>query len=63
MIWRGDTRQIYVLYDEGRDRDYEVYQDTRNEGQSIEIEEVPPQGLLAPVRGFGTLWASELGVL
>jgi hypothetical protein len=62
MVWRGDTRQIYVLYGKGRDRDYEVYQDTWNEGQPIEIEETPPQGLLAPVRGFGKLWASEPGV-
>jgi hypothetical protein len=62
MVWRGDTGQIYVLYDDGRDRYYETYQDTWNEGEPIEIEEAPPQGLLAPVRGFGKLWASQAGV-
>ena len=60
MVWCGDTREIYVLYDDGRYTTYyEIYQDTWNEGEPIEIEETPPQGLLAPVRGFGKLWASQ----
>jgi hypothetical protein len=63
MVWRGDTREIYVLYDDGRYKTYyEIYQDTWNEGEPINIEETPPPGLLAPVRGFGKLWASQPGV-
>jgi hypothetical protein len=59
MVWRGDTREIYVLYDNGS---YETYQDTWNEGEPINIEETPPQGLLPPVRGFGKLWTSQPSV-
>jgi hypothetical protein len=58
-VWRGDTREIYVLYDDGS---YETYQDTWNEGEPINIEETPPQGLLPPVRGFGKLWTSQPSV-
>ncbi|MGA9351051.1 MAG: LysM peptidoglycan-binding domain-containing protein [Anaerolineae bacterium] len=59
MVWRGDTREVYVLYDDGS---YETYPDTWNEGEPINIEETPPQGLLPPVRGFGKLWTSQPGV-
>ena len=59
MVWRGDTREIYVLYDDGS---YETYQDTWNEGEPISIEETPPQGLLPPVRGFGKLWTDQPAV-
>jgi hypothetical protein len=59
MVWRSDTRQIYVLYD---DATYETYEDTWNEGDPIGIEGTPPPGLSSPVRGFGKLWASQPGV-
>jgi len=59
MVWRGDTREIYVLYDNDS---YETYQDTWSEGEPISIEETPPQGLLPPVRGFGKLWTSQPSV-
>ncbi len=59
MVWRSDTRQIYVLYD---DATYETYEDTWNEGDPIDIEGTPPPGLSSPVRGFGKLWASQPGV-
>ena len=56
MVWRGDTREIYVLYDDGR---YESYEDTWQEGDPVYIQDTPPPGLLAPVRGFGHLYASQ----
>jgi hypothetical protein len=56
MAWRGDTREIYVLYDDGR---YETYEDTWQEGDPIELPGTPPAGLYAPVRGFGKLYAGR----
>ena len=56
MIWREDTREIYVLYDDG---DYETYLDTWQEGDPVVIPGAPPPGLYAPVRGFGNLYASQ----
>lgn len=54
LIWFGDTRQIYVLTDDGHLR---VYQDSFVEGMT-DPEDVAPEGLLTPVRGFGRLWAA-----
>ena len=59
MLWRGDTNEIYVLYTDGT---YQAYEDTWVEGEIVEIEESPPQGLVAPRRGFGKLWATQLDV-
>jgi hypothetical protein len=56
MVWRSDTREIYVLYADGR---YESYEDTWNEGDPVDIPGNPPPGLRAPVRGFGNLYAHE----
>lgn len=56
MVWRSDTREIYVMYN---DSSYEVYQDTWQEGDPVDIPGTPPPGLLAPVRGFGNLYAHQ----
>lgn len=56
MIWRSDTREIYVLYD---DRTYAAYADTWAEGEPVNIPETPPAGRAAPGRGFGKLWANN----
>jgi hypothetical protein len=56
MVWRSDIREIYVLYSDG---DYETYADIWQEGASVAIADTPPQGLQAPVRGFGKLWANQ----
>ncbi|NWG17907.1 MAG: hypothetical protein HXY41_14865 [Chloroflexi bacterium] len=56
MIWRADTREIYVLFD---DRSYAIYPDTWTEGEPISITEAPPAGLVAPGRGFGKLWVGS----
>ncbi|MGD1993795.1 MAG: hypothetical protein PVI59_11430 [Anaerolineae bacterium] len=56
MVWRSDTREIYILYD---DSSYEVYEDTWQEGDQVDILGTPPPGFLAPVRGFGNLYADQ----
>lgn len=56
MVWRSDTREIYVLYADGS---YETYEDTWQEGEPVDIPGAPPSGRYAPVRGFGTLYAHE----
>jgi hypothetical protein len=56
MVWREDTREIYVLYKDG---DYETHQDTWQENDPVVIPGTPPPGLYAPVRGFGNLYASQ----
>ena len=59
MVWRGDTKEIYVLYDDGN---YATCEDTWTEGEPIGIDETPPQGLLSPDRGFGKLWWNQPAV-
>jgi hypothetical protein len=54
MVWRSDTREIYVLYADGH---YETYEDTWQEGEPVAIPGAPPPGLHSPVRGFGNLYA------
>jgi hypothetical protein len=56
MVWRSDTREIYLLYGDGS---YETYEDTWLEGDSVDIPGSPPPGLHAPVRGFGNLYAHQ----
>lgn len=60
MLWRGDLRQIYVLYQGGT---WAVYDDRWREGDlEWETSIVPPTGLHQPVRGFGLVWREEPGV-
>jgi hypothetical protein len=56
MVWRSDTREIYVLYADGS---YETFEDTWHEGDPVDIPGTPPPGLHAPVRGFGNLYAHQ----
>ena len=56
MVWRGDTRTIYVLF--GDDSTWATYPDTWVEGDQVDTGE-PPQGRAAPVRGFGKVWVNE----
>src|SRR5262249_262044 len=60
MIWNGNTRQIYVLYEDGS---WQVYDDTwtasdpdPNPGQPV------PDGKVLPVRGFGKVWTTINGL-
>jgi hypothetical protein len=56
MLWWGDIGQILVLYDTGN---YEIYDDTWFEGEANPNIGTPPAGTVAPVRGFGKLWANN----
>lgn len=51
MVWRGDTKQIYVLFNNGT---YEIFTDTWSSGEYL--GETPPSGFYHPQRGFGKLW-------
>jgi hypothetical protein len=55
MVWREDTREIHVLYEDGS---YESFEDAWQEGDPVNIPGTPPPGLFVPVRGFGDLYAS-----
>jgi hypothetical protein len=59
MVWRGDTRQIFVLYGNGT---YMVYPDTWTADQPVDSGEMPPGGLILPAHGFGKVWAEQPGV-
>lgn len=55
MIWLQGP--IYVLYNDGR---FQRYDDTYVAGVDPETGgEVPPAGLIEPVRGFGKVWRSN----
>jgi hypothetical protein len=58
MIWRSDRRQIVVLYNDGA---AQVFDDNWN-GQPIITEGPPPEGRFVPERGFGWVWADQIGV-
>jgi hypothetical protein len=59
MIWRQDTRRIYVLEDDGR---WQGFDDTWNESQPVDEDSlIPPPDRHQPVRGFGKVWRQQLG--
>ena len=45
-----------MLYDDGS---YEMYDNTRNEEEQLDLDEEPPTGRTALVRGFGKLWSTR----
>ncbi len=59
MVWRGDTRQIYVLYNDGS---YDTFADNWTPDQPVDSGETPPAGLILPARGFGKVWVNEPGI-
>ena len=58
MLWRGDTRKIYVLFNDGT---WQALDDTWQEGDNIGTDQAP-QGLIKPVNGFGKVWFQIAGV-
>lgn len=56
MLWRGDTRHIYILFDRGF---WLEQPDEWRDGLDIPWQGDPPAGLVAPVRGFGYVWATN----
>lgn len=66
MLWRIDTRKIYVLSLEGADGgSWQEYDDPWVEGKypiDIDPDIVPPsEDLEQPKRGFGLIWREQLG--
>jgi hypothetical protein len=58
MLWFSDTRQITVLYNDGR---FESFPDTYSEADNLALP-IPPPGLSVPQRGFGKLWNENTAV-
>jgi len=59
MIFRADTKQIYVLTD---DKKFKVYPDTWDESQPDLGSTTPVDGKYRPGRGFGKLWNANSDV-
>lgn len=60
MLWREDTRQIYVLYS---DNQWDVFDDTFVEGEAeFDPTITPPSGYQQPIRGFGKVWRAHEAV-
>ncbi len=66
MIWREDSRQIYVRYNSGS---WRTFPDSWNEGQpEFSCPDIGTQNPPVPVRGFGKVWCeysdvrNELGM-
>ncbi len=58
MVWRSDTRQIYVLFNDGT---WQEVDDTWVEGDNVGTD-AAPAGLIKPERGFGKVWFQIAGV-
>lgn len=56
MLWRQDTRRIYIMFDRGF---WLEQPDEWTDGLGIPWKGDPPAGLVAPVRGFGYVWATN----
>jgi photosystem II stability/assembly factor-like uncharacterized protein len=62
MLWRADTREVYVLSTAGGANTWAAYADEWQEGlPDRDPALVPPAGLEQPIRGFGTVWREQLG--
>jgi hypothetical protein len=61
MMRRGDTRQIYVLYNDGQRAG--IWNDTFVPGEPVDILTEPPAGLYKPTEGFGKLWLQSVDTM
>ncbi len=52
MLWRSDTDLAYTFFNDGQWSPINEHWD----GKDIHARGTPPQGLQAPVRGFGYVW-------
>jgi len=59
MLWRGDTRQIYVFV---VGRAYQVFDDTW-QGETFDIGQPIPAGRVHPQFGIGKIWATQPGMV
>lgn len=60
MVWRSDTNEIYVHYDDGTAAYYP--ESTYAWMGEPEVSDVPPLERQVPVSGFGKVWANAEGV-
>ncbi len=60
MVWRQDTSQIYVFFNDGT---WRSFADTFKEGdRESDPTLAPPAGKLQPIRGFGKVWRDHEGL-
>jgi hypothetical protein len=60
MLWRQDTNEIYVIYNNGT---WQVYPDTWTTSEpEMDPSIVPPSGYYQPKRGFGKVWRNNPNV-
>lgn len=55
MLWRGDTNQIFVFYN---DSSWQVYDNPWRPGKAVSANLNPPAERYEPVLGFGEVWRS-----
>jgi hypothetical protein len=60
MYWRGDTRVIYALANNGQY--WQVADSWTEDMPASDGMLVPPEGLLQPVRGFGLAWRNAQAI-
>ena len=59
MLWRADSEQIYVVYDDGQ---WQTFDDSWDEGQSaISCSEAETHDT-SVARGFGQIWCDQIDV-
>ena len=64
MIWLATERHIYVLFSDGGSPSYSIYSDPWEPGMPESDPSItPPEGYVAPVRGFGMVWRGEGGAM
>ncbi len=59
MVWKGDTRTVYALYDDGTGTTAVEAWDGQT---AITWDEDPPDGMLLPESGFGWVWTEDEAV-
>ena len=57
ILWRSDTREIYVL--QRKEGTWAAYPSTWGPGDPVAVDETPPPGAMAPEGSFGHLWSTE----
>lgn len=55
MLWRSDTNQIYVLFNDGS---WQVYDNPWRPGEPASANLTPPADRFEPLLGFGEVWRS-----
>ena len=63
MLWVEGEDRIYVLYDDGNSPHWSAFVDEWDPGEpEYDPTIIPPTGYFQPVRGFGQVWREQPGV-